>query len=83
MERGNFIFIRTRQGLDAVLSQEEEDKQMHLIFIAMKSLSGAEKSYHVTDLEALAVVCRYRIPPVYICRTNSGDNRSSTASSFV
>ncbi|PIO71460.1 hypothetical protein TELCIR_06644 [Teladorsagia circumcincta] len=48
------------QGLGAVLSQEGEDKQIHPIFFASKSLSKAERRYHMTDLEALAVVFAVR-----------------------
>uniref|UniRef100_A0A7I4YKX2 RNA-directed DNA polymerase n=1 Tax=Haemonchus contortus TaxID=6289 RepID=A0A7I4YKX2_HAECO len=47
-------------GLGAVLSQEGEDKQVHPIFFASKSLSKAERRYHITDLEALAVVFAVR-----------------------
>uniref|UniRef100_A0A7I4YCY0 RNA-directed DNA polymerase n=1 Tax=Haemonchus contortus TaxID=6289 RepID=A0A7I4YCY0_HAECO len=47
-------------GLGAVLSQEGEDKQVHPIFFASESLSEAERRYHITDLEALAVVFAVR-----------------------
>lgn len=44
------------EGIGAVLCQENEDKFLHPIFFASKSLSKAEKKYHITDLEALGVV---------------------------
>lgn len=47
-------------GLGAVLSQEGDDKQLHPVYSASKGLSRAEGRYHVTDLEALAVVFAIR-----------------------
>ncbi|VDO06369.1 unnamed protein product, partial [Haemonchus placei] len=48
------------QGLGAVLSQEGEDGFLHPVFFASKGLSRCERNYHVTDLEALAVVFALR-----------------------
>uniref|UniRef100_A0A7I4YV80 RNA-directed DNA polymerase n=1 Tax=Haemonchus contortus TaxID=6289 RepID=A0A7I4YV80_HAECO len=48
------------QGLGAVLSQEKEDGFLHPVFFASKGLSRCERNYHVTDLEALAVVFALR-----------------------
>lgn len=47
-------------GLGAVLSQEEDDKQLHPVYLASKRLSNVERRYHVTDLEALAVIFAIR-----------------------
>lgn len=46
----------SNEGLRAVLCQERSDKMLHPLYFASKALSKAEKNYHVTDLEALAVV---------------------------
>ncbi|KAL6733092.1 hypothetical protein Aduo_003775 [Ancylostoma duodenale] len=43
-------------GLGAVLCQEGGDRMLHPLYLASKSLSKAEKNYHITDLEALGVV---------------------------
>ncbi|EYC38726.1 hypothetical protein Y032_0699g1624, partial [Ancylostoma ceylanicum] len=47
-------------GLGAVLSQEGEDGLQHPVFFASKGLSKSEKGYHITDLEALALVFALR-----------------------
>lgn len=43
-------------GLGAELCQEGKDKLLHPVFLASKGLTKAEKNYHVTELEALALV---------------------------
>ncbi|KAL6743631.1 hypothetical protein Aduo_016651 [Ancylostoma duodenale] len=43
-------------GVGAVLCQEGADKMLHPLYFASKKLSSAEKRYHITDLEALAIV---------------------------
>ncbi|XGW22596.1 hypothetical protein V3C99_005091 [Haemonchus contortus] len=43
-------------GVGAVLCQEGDDKMIHPLYFASKRLSKAEERYHVTDLEALAIV---------------------------
>lgn len=44
------------EGLGAVLCQIGDDQLLHPFFFASRSLYKAEKNYHITDLEALAVV---------------------------
>ncbi|EYC39508.1 hypothetical protein Y032_0653g1175 [Ancylostoma ceylanicum] len=44
------------EGLGAVLCQESTDKMLHPVYFASKGLTKAETRYHVTDLEALALV---------------------------
>ncbi|EYB94572.1 hypothetical protein Y032_0170g268 [Ancylostoma ceylanicum] len=46
----------SRVGLGAVLAQQGEDGLIHPVFFASKSLTQAERNYHVTDQEALAMV---------------------------
>ena len=43
-------------GLGAVLSQEQEDGQMHPIAYASRALDTSERNYGITELETLAVV---------------------------
>lgn len=43
-------------GIGAVLSQQQEDGQVHPIAYASRALSPAESKYAVTELETLAVV---------------------------
>ncbi|EYB97728.1 hypothetical protein Y032_0138g2082 [Ancylostoma ceylanicum] len=47
-------------GIGAVLSQEDDDGLLHPVYFASKSLSKSERRYHVTDLEALALVFAVR-----------------------
>ena len=44
------------QGLGAILSQVQNDDQLHPLAYASRSLSRSEKNYAVTELETLAVV---------------------------
>ena len=43
-------------GIGAVLSQEQDDRRLHPIAYASRSLSAAERNYSITELETLAVV---------------------------
>ena len=43
-------------GIGAVLSQEQDDRRLHPIAYASRSLSAAECNYSITELETLAVV---------------------------
>ncbi|VDO19718.1 unnamed protein product [Heligmosomoides polygyrus] len=49
------------EGLGAVLRQEGEDKLLHPISFASRGLSKAEKGYHITDLETLALLFALKI----------------------
>ena len=44
------------KGLGTVLSQRQEDDQLHHVAFASCALSAAEKHYAITELETLAVV---------------------------
>ena len=43
-------------GLGAVLSQTQDDEQLHPIAYASRSLDNSERNYGITELETLAVV---------------------------
>ena len=43
-------------GIGAVLSQEQDDRRLHPIAYASRSLSSVECNYSITELETLAVV---------------------------
>ena len=44
------------KGLGAVLSQRQENSQLHPVAFASRALSAAEKNYSIIELETLAVV---------------------------
>ncbi|KAL6723981.1 hypothetical protein Aduo_018921 [Ancylostoma duodenale] len=46
----------SKVGVGAVLAQEQDDGFLHPLYFASKPLSQAERNYHVTDQEGLAVV---------------------------
>jgi len=46
----------SNRGLEAVLSQYQENRQIHPVVFARRALSAAEKNYFIPDLETLAVV---------------------------
>ena len=45
----------SREGLGAVLSQKQEDRQFHLVAYGSQALTMHEKNYHSTKLEFLAL----------------------------
>lgn len=55
------------KGLGAVLSQQQEDGQIHPVAFASRALSLQEKNYSVTDLETLAVVWAVSHFHAYLC----------------
>lgn len=46
----------SQRGVGAILCQKGEDESVHPIYFASKQLSKAERNYHVTDMESLALV---------------------------
>src|SRR6266542_1037453 len=44
------------KGLGAVLEQEDENKNLRPVAYASRSLTPAEKNYHITDLKCLAII---------------------------
>ena len=44
------------KGLGAVLSQRQDDSQLHLVAYASRALSAPERNYGISELETLAVV---------------------------
>ncbi|RCN42425.1 hypothetical protein ANCCAN_11574 [Ancylostoma caninum] len=71
-------------GLGAVLSQEGDDRHLHPVYFASKGLSKAERRYHVTDLEALAVVFAVRHFHMFIYGlSHSSSDRSSAVDSTI
>ena len=44
------------KGLGAVLSQKQDDSQLHLVAYASRALSTPERNYGISELETLAVV---------------------------
>ena len=45
----------SKEGLGAVLSQKQEDRQFHLVAYGSRALTTHEKNYHSTKLEFLAL----------------------------
>ena len=45
----------SKEGLGAVLSQKQADRQYHLVAYGSQALTAHEKNYHSTKLEFLAL----------------------------
>jgi len=53
-------------GLGAILSQEQEDGQIHPIAYASRTLDAAEKNYGISELETLGLVWALRYFRAYL-----------------
>ncbi len=52
----NLCMDASLKGLGAVLEQEDENENLRSVAYASRSLTTAEKNYHTTDLECLAII---------------------------
>lgn len=75
----------SQYGIGAILSQEGEDGLLHPLYFASRSLTKAERNYHITDAEALAVVFAIRKFHFFIYGMDGGGgaNRPLTSHGLV